>query len=222
MTMELDDFKTAWQALDRRGERQELAGADLRRAWGARQARRRLRPLWLGQVVQLLLGVAIIMAAVAFWTARRDNLHLMICGLMLHGYGLLIVLAAGRSFYLLGRIDHAAPVVAIQKRLAALRVWRAKVEGPVFGAIGCFIWIPLVLALFDTFFGADIWARSPAVVGWLVASGVLCLAILLAVVAWSRRPGREGFAAALQASAAGRGIGRAERELADIARFEAE
>src|SRR6202035_4317627 len=129
---------------------------------------------------------------------------------------------AARNFYLIGRVDHAAPIVAIQKRLAAIRLWRAKVEGPAFGAIGCFIWIPMVLALFDAFFGADIWANSPAVVGWFVPSGFLCLAVMLAVIAWARRPGRERFAAALQASAAGRSISRAEREFAEIARFEAE
>jgi hypothetical protein len=66
----------------------------------------------------------------------------------LHAYGLLLVLFAVRSLHLIGCIDYAAPVLRIQRQLAELRRWRTRVEWPLFGIVGCFIWIPLLLVIF--------------------------------------------------------------------------
>lgn len=218
--MELDDLKTAWQALDRRLDRQYALELHRVEEAGVDRARRRLRPLRWGQVVQILGGVALIVWAAGFWSAHRDNLHLLLSGVSLHVYGLLMVLAAARNLYLIGRVDYGEPVVIIQKRLAALRAWRVGVEAPGFGALGCFVWIPLVLVLFQVWWGVDLWAHAPAVAWGFFASGVACLLVLLGIVAWSRRPGQERFAAALGREAAGGSIARAQAALADVLRFE--
>jgi hypothetical protein len=70
--------------------------------------------------------------------------------------------------------------------------------------------------------GADVWQRNPEVVGWFFVSGVICLGVLGAIVAWSRRPGREKLAKNLEDSSAGRSVKRAETLLEEIARFERE
>ncbi|WP_199100345.1 hypothetical protein [Dyella sp. ASV21] len=218
--MELDDFKTAWQQLDRQLQRQYALEMHRFEASGVERAQRRLRPLRWGQVLQILVGVVLIVLSAGFWSAHRSNLHLLLSGVALHVYGVLIVLASARNLYLIGRVDYGQPVVVIQKRLAQLRAWRVGVEAPVFGALGCFIWIPLVLVLFDAWWNVDLWAHAPGVVWGFVASGVGCLLVLLGIVAWSRRPGRERFAAALGREAAGGSIARAQAALEDVLAFE--
>ncbi|WP_243049712.1 hypothetical protein [Dyella sp. RRB7] len=218
--MELDDFKLAWQQIDRRLEQQHALNLQWLQTTAATRARRRLRPLWFGQLLQMAGGVALIVLAAGFWSARRDNPHLLACGLMLHGYGLMLVLAGARNLYLIGRVDYGLPVLVIQKRLAALRAWRVGVEAPVFGALGCFVWIPLALVSFDHWWGVDLWVRAPVVVWSFIASGVACLLVFGGIIAWSRRPGHERMANVLSRQAAGGSVQRAQAELQELARFE--
>jgi len=219
MMMELDDLKTAWQALDSRMARQNALGALMYRESRLNRASRLLRPLWMGQVVQVVAGIGWVAGAVAFWTAHRDSTYWLVCGLLLQLYGLMFILAAARNFYLMGRIDYGLPLLDIQKRLAALRVWRVNVEGPVFAVMGCFMWIPLVLVLFRVELGADVWLHAPAVVWSFIGFGFMCLLGYLGLQYWShRRGGRTGEA--FDREMAGKGVFRAQAALDEIARFE--
>lgn len=218
--MELDELKQAWQQLDQRLDRQYALEMHRFDADRIERARRRLRPLWFGQLLQIAFAVVTIVLSASFWSAHRDSAHLMAWGLTLHVYGLLMVLSAARNLYLIGRVDYGEPVLTIQKRLASLRAWRVRVEAPVFGILGCFVWIPFVLALFKAQLGVDLWNYAPEVVWWFIASGVVCLFIVLGVIAMARRPGLPAFTAAVSRHAAGGSVWRAQAEVADIARFE--
>ena len=55
--MELDDFKTAWQALERRLTEQNALNFTLLKERKVTQAKAQLRPLVIGQWVQLLAGL---------------------------------------------------------------------------------------------------------------------------------------------------------------------
>jgi hypothetical protein len=66
-TMELDDFKSAWQALDARLERHERLQLDLLRERRMDQARRNLRPLHIGLLFQALLGLGLVVLG---WVGR--------------------------------------------------------------------------------------------------------------------------------------------------------
>ena len=57
--MELDDFKQAWQSLDRRLEQQHVLSQQLFKDGKLDRTRRGLRPLKLGQGVQILVGAKI-------------------------------------------------------------------------------------------------------------------------------------------------------------------
>lgn len=219
--MELDDLKAAWQALDSRMARQNALGALVYRESRLDRARRLLRPLWIGQVVQAIAGVGLIVGAAAFWTAHRDSAYWLACGLLLHLYGLMFILAAARNFHLMGRIDYGQPLLEIQKRLAALRVWRVSVEGPVFAVVGCFMWIPLVLVLLRVELGADIWLHAPSVVWSFIACGFLCLLGYFGLRYWSHRRGGR-VAEAFDREIAGKSVFRAQAALDEIARFERE
>ena len=82
-------------------------------------------------------------------------------------------------------------------------------------------WIPLLFVIFYAL-GADVWVRNPAVVGWNVLSGFVCLGIFYGIVRWAWRPGSERFAERLEESSAGRAVHRAQSVLDEIERFERE
>jgi drug/metabolite transporter (DMT)-like permease len=211
--MELDEMKAAWQLLDRRLERQEHLNLLILSQGKLNAARRALSPLRSGQVVQIVAGACLMLLAGPFWVSHRNTLHLMLPGLWAHIYGLLMVLSAGRTLYLMGRLDDAAPLLENQRRLVQLRLWRARVEQPFFAVIGCFLWIPLTLVVFETM-GADLWMSAPWVVYGLIASGFACLAVFYAIKRW--------MPAQLENSFAGSSIRNAQQQMDEISVFEQE
>jgi hypothetical protein len=216
MSMELDEMKLAWQALGRQLEKQQALDAQLFRDSRLDRLRRGLRPLVWGQVLQLTIGVLFAVTAAVFWVGHRDIAHLVVCGLLVHAYGVLLIVFAARVLYLVQRIDHAAPVVAIQRQLTDLRAWRVHVEAPANAVLGCFIWIP-VLWMNLAWYGVDLW--SPGFMSWAISSGLVGLAAC-ALVVWLMR--RAGMARRIEDSAAGRSVQRAEAALEEVARFEQE
>jgi hypothetical protein len=219
--MELDDLKTTWQALDRKLEQQRTLSLQVIRDGKLAAARRGLRPLWLGQLVQIVAGLCLMLLFAPIWVARMNTLHLMVPALLLHAYGLLLVIFAVRTLHLIGCIDYAAPVLRIQRQLAELRRWRTRVEWPLFGIVGCFIWIPLLLVIFSAM-GADLWAVNPRFVYWNIASGFACVGVLYGAVRWAQQRENEGSGSALEKYASGRSIRKAQEELDTLARFEQE
>ncbi len=216
--MELDDMKNAWLALDRRLERQEALNVHTFRETRLDRLRASLRPLQVGRIVQIVVGGLLALVFAPFWVDHLDTLHLVVIGVSLHAYALMMIIGGARDLYLIRRLDYAAPVLEIQRRLTELRSWLVK-SAPVYGAAGCFIWIPFLLWLFEVAFGADLYANAPEVVYVLLASGVLCLALMLLALYWVRRPGRSKWAERLERSVTGRGVYKAQRFLDEIAAF---
>jgi hypothetical protein len=92
-------------------------------------------------------------------------------------------------------------------------------SAPVFGTIGCFIWIPFVLWLFEVLFGVDLYALHPGIVYTFFGWGVVGVLVMIVAIRWTRHPRRSHLAKRLEDSAAGRSIGKAQRFLDDIAAF---
>jgi hypothetical protein len=218
--MELDELKGAWQALERKLDRQHALELHNFRTGRLASARRGLWPLVVGQVVQAAAGFALMGVSAPYWVAHWGQWHLVVYGVLLHLYGLMLVLFAGRDLVQVARIDYAAPVLEIQKQLAGLRVQRVRAAA-AFAVAGCFVWIPLVLLVFQ-WLGADLWVHKPAMVGWFLLSGVVAAGATWAVVAWSRLPRNAGLRRSMHDSAAGRSLARAQGVLDEIARFEKE
>lgn len=211
--MELDEMKLAWQMLDRRLEQQHALNLQIFRDGRLDKLRHGMRPLVWGQVIQMAFGILFAGVAVAFWTARLHVLHLLVCGLLVHVYGLLLIVFAARNLYLIQRIDYAAPVLAIQRRLADLRAWRVRVEAPVNAVLGCFVWIP-VIWMNLAWYGIDLW--SPTFIYWSLACALVGLALVMLVV-WLMR--RAGLARKIEDNAAGRSVQKAQAMLDELARF---
>lgn len=218
--MELDEMKRAWQALDRQQERQYELGLLLFRQGRADRLRRHLRPLLWGQSLQIAFGVVAMLWGVVFWGTHLGEWKAMACGIAMQVYGILLVAFAGRLLHLLHGIDLAGPVLEIQRRLAAMRVWRLKVEAPVLVLLGAFMWIPAILMLMlgaTERAGLDMWREVPALPLWLVLNGFIALA-LAALTAWLLR--RAGWARWLEGQLAGSAIRNAQAALDELARFE--
>jgi hypothetical protein len=216
--MELDELKGAWQALERKLDRQHALELHNFRSGRLAHARSGLRPLIAGQVVQAALGVGLMALFAPYWVRHWGEWHLVVYGASLHLYGLMLMLLAARDLVHIARIDYAAPVLEIQKQLAALRAQRIR-SGPAFAISGCFAWIPLVLVIFQSL-GADVWLHKPAVVGWFVVSGVVTALFTWALLAWVRLPRNARMRQSLDDDAAGRSVTRAQAVLDEIARFE--
>ena len=214
----LDDFKTAWQALDRKLERQHALAFHQFKETKLVNLRRGFRPLATGLVIQAAFGLLLALFAGSFWFDHIGTPHLMIYGLLLNAYGVMMMVFAIRDLVFIRAIDYDAPVLAIQKQLAELRAWRIR-AGIWFAVAGCLMWAPGLLVLFY-FMGADLWVHKPAFVYWNLASSVVCLGLFQAVIWWSRRPAQEKFASYLRESSVGKRITCAQQMLAEVERFE--
>jgi hypothetical protein len=216
--MELDEMKNAWLALDRRLERQETLNLRAFRDNRLDGLRASLRPLVIGRIAQIAIGAMLAHAVAPFWIGHLDTPHFVVIGASLHLYALMMIVGGARDLYLVSRIDYAAPVVDIQARLIELRAWLVR-SAPVFGAVGCFVWVPFVLWAFEVAFGVDVWRHAPGVVWIFLASSVFALALMLLAIGWMRRSGGSKWVERIERSAIGSSVSRAQRFLDEMAAF---
>jgi len=222
-TMELDDFKQAWQTLDRRLERQNEINLRLYTEGKLEKARAGLRPLFWGQIAQLLFGLLVLVAAVAFWTlpVPRESPLLLTAGVVMHAYGVVVIVVSGITLGMAQNLDYTAPVVAIQKQLLRLR--RAYIiSGMVAGLPWWLLWmLPLLmLAGWSGDAGAMAWLQSFLPIG--IGIGVAGLLGTWWFHRWSQHPSRPRLAKAMEDGLSGSSLRRAQRLLDELAQFERE
>jgi len=216
--MELDDLKSAWRMLDRRLEQQSALTQHIFRQDRLARAQSKLRPLYWGQILQILFGMAMIACGAAFWTQHRDALHLMVAGLTLHVYGAATIILAGITLGKISRIDYSAAVVDIQKQLG--RLGRFYVfNGLTVGLPWWLLWIACLMIL-ATAAGVDLYAVAPAFVWINVAVGIAGLLATRWFLRWSRGPRRPRLTKAVDDALVGMSLRRAQRVLDEIAAFE--
>lgn len=217
--MELDDFKSAWQTLNQKLDQQATLNLQLLRESRAEKARHGLRPLVWGQAIQIVLGAFLTLYSAGFWWIHRQVPHLLFTGLLMHAYGLAMILFGVRMQVLIHRIDFGAPVLSIQKQLAQLRRFYV-VGGMAIGLPWWLLWIPCLTMLFMGLFGVDMYVKVPQVITLNVAVGVAGLILTWLFLRWSQ--GRPKLATTLEDAAAGTSLNKAQRMLDEIARFEHE
>jgi hypothetical protein len=219
--MELDELKSAWSRLDRRLERQDALLARLVLDRRLDRVRSHLRPLVVGQLLQIAFGVAFVVLGAGFWTRHRDTPHLLLAGLGLHLYGVVAIVLGGVTVALIARIDYAAPVLAIQKQLARLRAFYLR-NAVLAGLAWWVLWVPLLMVGLLDLFAADVYANAPSVVVGGLASGVLGLFGCGFAYRLARNGRHPRLAKALDESMTGRSLVAARAVLADVAGFERE
>jgi hypothetical protein len=216
--MELDELKQAWQSLDRRLEQQNTLHRALLHERGIGKLRSRLRPLFWGQLLQMLLGIVTVIAGVWLWKSFHTVPAVLICGIVLHVYGVAAIVAGGVVLGGIARIDRSLPVLDLQQRLAKLR--RAYVvSGMVVGLPWWVLWMvpPVVVAALK-----NAQAGVDGLPGWIWITFAACALGLIGTLAldrWLKRPGREALAARIDDAAAGGSLRRAQAELEALRRY---
>lgn len=218
--MELDELKATWQALDRRLQQSNAIQLHLFKDGKLKNMRAGLRPLFWGQIVQILFGVLTILVGVAFWSQHREVTHLFINGLILHVYGVLTIITAGMTLGKIRSIDYAAPVLGIQKQVAAVR--RVYIgSGMVVGYSWWLMWIPFAVVVFD-FLGVDIITVAPGFIITSIAVGIVGLLAMWGLHRWASNPRSGKFGQRYAESMSGGSLRRAQRILDEVAQFEKE
>lgn len=224
-TMELDDLKQAWQALGRQMERQQALNLQLLRESRLERTRRGLRPLVIGQLLQLLLGVALVVLGVACWTRNTEVAGLLASGIIVHAFGVLNIALAGITLGLVASIDYSAPVLRIQQQMARLLRFYG-INANAAGLPWWIMWVLVVVAV-SGLGDAPATATTPTWIQASLAVGVMGLAGTW-LYAWRTRRTRAASSAAADPETracvadGGDGIRRGQRILDEVARFERE
>jgi hypothetical protein len=217
-TTTLDDLKLAWNELSQKLERQNALALHQFKENKLARFRSGLRPLVLGQLIQLIIGAVITACSAQFWVNHFGRPQLLICGLLLQAYGLMFIAFAVRDLVLIRRIDYAAPIVVIQKQLAELRAWHIRAAA-WYGLTGSVIWLPVMIVMLHAW-GADLWIDKPHKMLWLISSAIACLALNYGLMRLVQAPGRCGRS--LRRSWIGHTVNRVQTTLDEIEKFERE
>ncbi len=225
--MELDELKQAWQTLDKRLQQQNAMQFQLLRDKRIDKMKSSLRPLLIGQIIQILFGAWMVLIGVDVWASHRDVPHLLIAGIVMHLYGVATIIAAGVVCGGIAGIDHAAPVLELQRKLAKLRK-QYILGGMCVGLPWWVMWVPFIMTLAMSATGIDIYAiahASSPLANWLnisLAVGVLGLFGTWIFHRWSRHPSRAALGRKLEEGAAGGSLRRAQAELDALKAYEIE
>ena len=169
--------------------------------------RARLRGLTIGQMVQLVVGVGIVLFAGPYWVGHLDDAtHLVVYGIAIHLYGLALLILAATQLMAVWRVDYRQPVVTVQRRLVQLAWLRVRSERWLLMA-GFVVWVPVIFAAAAAV-GIDAWTTNP----WSVLANLAVGVAMAAGVGWLtwRFPDR------FFKDAAGRSLREAQRELGDL------
>lgn len=125
-TMELDDLKSAWQALDRHTQQQSALNLHLYLERKLDKVRSRLRPMQVGLWLRILSAVALIVVSAMTWPNYTAYPLIVVCGVAIQLYGILACILSARCLWMIGEIDIAQPVLRIQQALAHLRAFHLR------------------------------------------------------------------------------------------------
>lgn len=220
-TMELDDLKLAWKTLDARLQQQnalQLAELHDRRIGRIRAS---LRPLMIGQIVQILFGAGCAIVGIGLWKTFASIVPVLLAGIVFHVYGVLAIIAAVIVLGRIVRIDHNLPVLELQQRLASLRK-AYLVSGMAIGLPWWLLWVlpPMVVA---SLHNAQIGESGLQIWLWLcIAGGTAGMLATWGFHRWLQRPGREALARRMQDNAVGGSLRKAQAELDALKAYAAE
>jgi hypothetical protein len=217
-TMELDDIKSAWQALDRRLQRDHSLQLDALRERRLDGARGSLRPLFWGQVAQVLFGLPFILLATLLWASHPQHASVVVAGVIVHAYGVLTIIAAGVVLGRIGGIDYSAPVLEIQKKLLRVRTLYIR-GGMVAGLPWWFLWIA-ILQVLAGMRGVDLLEQAPSLPWIGYGIGIAGMLATWWFHRWARRPERADFGRRMDDQLTGGSLRRALAQVEELGRFE--
>jgi hypothetical protein len=215
--MELEELKMAWETLNQHMKRESAISLALYADRKLANIRTRLRPLFIGQILQLFFGISFLLLAAALWSTRPTALSVVVAGVVVNAYGVGCIIAAGMVMGAISNIDYAGSVLEIQERLARVRCAYI-VGGLVAGLTWWFLWIPVLMVLL-ALVHVNLYAHAPSVVWIGLAIGTVGLAGMLLLYAYSRKPSHERLRHFADQAMVGRSLQRAQAQLDEIRQF---
>ena len=221
--MELDDMKTAWRELDRRID----TGTERdRRIWKELKLEQTRSTLsWLAgwPLLELVIDILAVLLVGAFLAEHIHAARYAVPAIMLQVAAILKLSATIRQLAMIARIDYAAPVVAIQRQLAALRALRIRTTMWIF-LLALLLWTPLAIVGAKALLGLDLYrAFGPL---WIALNFALGVAVIPLTIWIARRHAgwfrNARFLQQLADDIAGRSLTRATGHFDEITRFEDE
>lgn len=216
--MNTDDLKAAWQAMDKRFERENQLSWQLLRDQRLSRIHRSLRPLVWGQCMQIGLGICMILLSTTLWSVQPVGLTIIFAGVVVNVYGVVCIISAGVVLSGLRELDYAEPVLAIQTQLAIVRR-RYIISGMIAGLPWWFMWLAVIIVL-SGLSGADLYAASPLTVWSGIVIGVVGLTATALFHVWSRSAKRPDLAKSMNNAVTGRSLRSAYNQLDELKRFE--
>lgn len=219
--LQFDELKRALNAVTERLSSDAREKHALQRVRKAKHFRRSLWPLYLGQLVQIVFGVLMIMLGVAGWTQHRDGGWLLWSGIIVHAYGVACIIAAGMLLGRLSSLDPAQAVTEMQHKLAMARKTYV-IGGMVVGLGWWLFWIPFMATLVDvlTQGKVDFLSRMGTSIWICIAVGVAGLCATAWFHRWSRQPSRPGLKRAMENAVTGGTLVKAQKNLDALKAFE--
>ena len=128
-------------------EQQELAGRLLlTRRQLIQRVEDSLRPLFRLQVLQILIGVVFIAIGARCWAPNLQIPYRVVCGVIIHVYGLLLIISAAITCSGIKRIDYSKPVGQIRGKLDSIRSSYLR-RIPAVGFAWWLLWVPFGVAI---------------------------------------------------------------------------
>jgi eukaryotic-like serine/threonine-protein kinase len=126
---------------------QELAGRMLlTRRQLMERVEKSLRPLFRGQVLQILIGIVLVVLGAQCWARNTQIPHRVVNGVILHVYGVIVIAQALLVCTRIRRIDYSKSIVDIRSKLDSLQSGYLR-AGVIIGFVWWLMWIPLAVAL---------------------------------------------------------------------------
>ena len=107
---------------------------------------RSLRPLFLGQVLQGLVGIALIALGAYCWAPNTHIPYRVTNGVILHVYGVLVLAQSILVCTRIQKIDYTQPLTEIRSSLDSLRSGYLR-AGVLIGFVWWLMWIPVAVSL---------------------------------------------------------------------------
>lgn len=110
------------------------------------RVRESLRPLLRGHIIQIFIGIGIVLLGVQCWVRHLGNTPIVVCGVILHVYGVSVIGFAAHVCNRISRIDYSKPVDEVRVNLNRVRSAYLR-SGVVIGFVWWLMWIPACVAV---------------------------------------------------------------------------
>ena len=181
--MKLDDLRDELRASNAKAAKSVTIPAAKLRTLGLRRARSATQHLAAYLWVELALNLLAVVLLGAFAVSHTAP-RFLAPALVLEVAALSHVLFSARQLVALGRLDFAAPVVAIQRELETLRIGRIGMTKWTL-LLSPLLWIPLLVVTLEGFFRVNTYAVFDRT--WLLTNVLFGVAFVPAMLAVSRR-----------------------------------